>query len=37
MRLRNPDRRGIEVVALMVAVLVVLVLALVTVDALHVH
>jgi hypothetical protein len=37
MKLRNPDRRGIEIVALMIAVILVLVVALVTVDALHVH
>lgn len=37
MRLRNPDRRGIEIVALIISVILVLVVALVVVDALHVH
>jgi Tfp pilus assembly protein PilE len=37
MKLRNPDRRGIEIVALMITVLMALVLALIISDALHMH
>jgi hypothetical protein len=37
MRFRNPDRRGLEVVALMAVVLLALVAALIAADALHMH